>query len=258
MTPQDNNPHDAAFDTVKNLPDLRAWLMRAYFNPTKHSKEPYYTDTVTKETVLSYISVRSNKFPQTSENVVALWNILPSLRDGLRSLPDEESAKEEIYTKGNETLANIGKAIGGVTPTMVNKISEQATAKLGAMLRALNSDKTWLAREAHDKIEDAFLSVAESYTDAVKEANNAQQVLTALVSSGVLQFGEGEAVDEIEKAAFEDVIAYAKSGATQAEIESVFLEDLNRPISIFLSMQFPVSRTVFPPAKRGRPKKETE
>lgn len=257
MTPTNTSPHNSVFDTVKNQPELRNWLMRAYFNPQKHSEEPYFDPDITKDTVLSYISDRTNKFPQTPENVVSLWNILPSLREGLRSFPADEAVKDEsVNTKGNETLATIGKAIGGVTPAMVNKISETATTKLGAMLRALNSDNAWLAKEAYDKIEDAFLTVAEAYTDAVRESQTAQEIVDRLIMTGTLLAGESSFVDQIESQGLEDIIEYHKSGATQAEIESVFLEDLNKPVSVFFSMQLPISRSVFPPPKRGRPKKQ--
>lgn len=250
-----NQPIDPAFNTVKNSEDLKSWLMRAYFNPSKHLKEKYYSPEVSKDNIFEFISNRDNKFPQTPESIISLWSILPGLRKGLNSIANEE-VTESLYTKGNETLANIGKTIGGLSPTMVQKISDQATLKLGTLLRAINADNRHLANEAFDKIDDAFLTVSESYADAVKEANSADEVLGVLLKNKLLTSEEVQVVDEIEKQALEDVIAFANlEETTQAEIEEVFLQDLNRPVSVFLSMQYPISKIVFPPPKSGRPKK---
>lgn len=248
---------DPVFETVKDKDNLTGWLMRVYFNPQKHSDKGYYRGTVTRENVLAFVSEASNNFPQSPYNIVGMWNLLPSLREGLRSVPDDsaEDAKEDVYTKGNETLATIGEAIGGVTPTMVNKISQTATTKLGALLRALGSDNKWLVQEAEDKIENAFLTVAETYADAIQHASISGEVLESVANAGILSLQDAFTADDTELDGLQELIEFAKEGATQAEIEDAILEDLNKPVNVFLTAQLAVAKIVFPAAKRGRPKK---
>jgi hypothetical protein len=249
---------DVFFEEVTDQDALAAWLVRAYFNPQKHAGERYYNAAVNKENVLRFVSDSSNGFPQTPYNIYNLWKVLPGLREGLKSVPDDAdgNGKEEIYTKGNETLAVIGAAIGGVTPTMVNKISDQATTKFGAMLRALGSQNKWLAIEAEEKIENAFLSVAEVYADGIRAANTPGEVLDYVVTAGLLSLQDALIVDDTELEGLQALIDYAQDGAVQSEIEDLILSDLNKDINVFQSVQLAVSRQVFPPAKRGRPKKD--
>lgn len=248
---------DPIFDNVKDKDAMIGWLMRVYFNPQKHSDKNYYKATVSKENVLAFVSDAKNSFPQSPYCIVGMWNLMPSLRDGLRAVPsDAEAPKEDTYTKGNETLASIGKAIGGVTPTMVNKISDQATIRMGAMLKALNADNPWLVREAEDKIENAFLTVAETYADAIQKSAISGEVLEHVVNAGLLSMSDALGVDDVELDAIQELIEFAQEGATQAELEDVFLEDLEKSVNVFETVQLCVSKIVFPAKKRGRPRKD--
>lgn len=249
---------DVVFEGAKDREGLSGWLMRAYFNPQKHADKSYFNANVTRENVLAFVSESSNNFPQSPSAIVAMWHLMPSLREGLRAVPDDaqEDEKEGVYTKGEETLAKIGAAIGGVTPTMVNKISSQATTKFSALLRALNSDNKWLAQEAEDKIENAFLSVAEVYADAIQNSAVSGEVLDKVSHSGILSLEDAVKVDDVELDALQELIEFAKEGATQSEIEDVLLEDLKKDVNVFLTVQLAVSRQIFPAAKRGRPRKD--
>lgn len=249
---------DPVFESVKNKEELTGWLMRAYFNPTKHGDQRYFKATVTRENVLEFVSEASNNFPQTPYNIVGMWNLMPSLREGLRGVPDgaTDDGKEDVYTKGEQTLAVIGKAIGGVTPTMVNKISEQATVKFSAMLRALNGDNKWLVKEAEEKIENAFLSVAEVFADGIQKSKISGEVLEHVADANILSLSDAFTADDIELDAIQELIDFAQDGATQSELEDIILEDLGKSINVFQTAQLAVARMVFPAAKRGRPRKD--
>lgn len=254
----DSTVIDPVFEGVSDKDGLISWLLRAYFNPMKHADRTYFKAEVDRDTVLAFVSEAENNFPQSPYSIVAMWHLMPGLREGLRAVPEDntEEVKEDVYTKGNETLANIGKAIGGVTPTMVNKISEQATTKLGALLRALNSENRWLVREAEEKLEDAFLLVAETYADAIQKSAISGEVLEFVANAGILSLGDAFSADDVELDALQELIEYAQEGATQAELEDVILEDLNKSVNVFQTVQLAVAKIVFPPAKRGRPRKD--
>lgn len=244
------------FEDVKNPDELRAWLMRAYFNPTKHSRERYYRPDITRENVLEFISVSKSKFPQTPLAIVEVWSVLPSLREGLKSVvADDDDTKENtaVYFKGEKTLASIGQAIGGVTPTMVNKISDTAILKMTTMIKALSGEDERLAKMIDEKINQSILDAAEKLADGILQSDSIDSLLSYLMQ--LPEFGNQEIVlDEIEKDCFVDLIEWAKEGVTQVELEDVFLEDIKKPVNIFNVMQLLVSKNVFPPAKKGRPK----
>lgn len=255
MNTQTFGPIDSIFEGANDSEGLRAWLMRAYFNPTKHQGEPYFSSKVSKENVLEYISGSRNKFPQTPSSIVGLWNMLPSLRSGLRFVSDDDpkEEKERINTKGERTLNDIGDSIN-VTATMVNKISDAAVTKLSAMLQAITSENNWLADEAKNKIDNAFLAAAEAFADATKESRTPNEILSRVVSAGFLSAADA-VLDEAEQEGFSAILEFAEAGASQADIEDVYLEDLKKQIGVFNTLQMAVARQVFPPPKLGRPRK---
>lgn len=243
------------FENARNEADLRGWLMRAYFNPTKHARETYYRADVCKENVLEYISCSGNKFPQTPLSILGVWSVLPSLREGLKSVAgDDPVEKPAIYTKGEKTLSEIGGVIGGVTATMVNKISDGAVLKVTAMCKALSGENKWLAREAEEGIENAILNTAEVFADAVQKANTAQDALVIISGSGLVSPQDTLVADALELECLGELISQAKDGAGQAELEDIFIEDMKKTVNIFNLAQLAVSRQVYPAAKRGRPR----
>jgi len=243
------------FENARNEDELRGWLMRAYFNPTKHASIVYFRPDVCKENVLEYISSVGNKFPQTPLSILGVWSVLPSLREGLKSVAgDDPVEKPAIYTKGEKTLSEIGENIGGVTATMVNKISDGAVVKVTAMCRALSGENKWLAREAEDKIENAILNTAEVFADAVQKAETSQGALDIIFGSGLVSSTDTPVVDDLELECLGELILFAKEGASQVELEDIFIQDMRKSVNIFNLAQLAVSRQVYPTAKRGRPK----
>lgn len=247
---------DPAFEKMSNKQELAEWLMRQYFSPDKHSGEIYYKSSVTSENVLEYISNPSNHFPQTPADVAKIWKILPSLREGLKNISDDVVQKEEIYTRGLEKLDVIGKAIGGVTKVSVSKISEAATTKMSAMLQGLNGSNHILAKQIDTKIENAYLNVCECFADAAQISENAWQLLDYIVEKGYLTVDEVTEVDDIELEGLNNVIELAKDGMSQYELETIFLEDINKYVNVFQLVQLAISKIVFPPNKNGRFKKK--
>jgi hypothetical protein len=223
--------------------------MRVYFDPTKHNSLNYFKKSVTKDNVLEFISQSKNNFPQTPYSVVKIWETLPSLREGLKSVVlDEFSEKSPVYIRGEKTLAEISKAIGDVTTTMVNKISDGAALKLSAMVTALYSDNKKLAMEVDKKIENAILDTAEAFADAIQVSATPQDVLKNLCKTGFLTEKDFAIADSIELDSISELISWVRdeeNPATQSELEDVFTADLKKQINIFNIAQLMVSRRIY-------------
>lgn len=256
MTPTTTWTLSPLFEDVKNPDQLREWLMRAYFNPEKHSKEAYYNSLVSKENVLEYVSDSDHNFPQTPFSITGVWHVMSTLREDLKSITlDVDTEKEAIYTKGEMTLAKIGEAIGGVSTTMVNKISDGAVLKITSLLRAMNSENTWLVQEAEDRIESATLNAAEIFADSIQNSTNPQETLENIAKSGLATVSDLVSLcDTVETEAFQELLDYKAEGATQSDLEDVFLADIRKPVNVFNTFQLLVARQVFPQGKKGRPK----
>lgn len=252
-------PLSPLFDGIRDEDGLRAWLMRVYFNPVKHSQEGYFRSTVSKENVLEYISNPGNKFPQTPTAISEVWYVLPSLREGLKSVSaDEEAEKAGNYIKGEKTLAEIGLTIGHITAAMVNKISDQAVMKLTVMSKALNSDNKWLSREAEERIDNAVMNTANIFADAVMTSETVSDLLDRITQSKIVTWPDVSAVvDQTEKDAFQNLLDTKAEGATKEDFIDIFEEDLSKSVNVFNFAQLCVSRQVFPPGKRGRKKGTT-
>lgn len=239
---------DSNFSTAKDISGLRAWLMRAYFNPKKHSQEIYYSSTVTKDNVLEYISNCGKKFPQTPRDIVNVWELLPSLRKGLSLVPsDEPTAKAESLYKTSETTLYDMAIKFNISTTMVNKISSQAEEKFKRLLGQLANKNEHIASETNDKISMAFLTAVENFVDVILVSNTPEQVFQALVKKKVVYNADIKKVDEIEKEALQELISWKNEQQLyRHELEDVLLNDLKKNANVFRLLQTAVSYIMFP------------
>jgi len=247
------------FEGVRDEENLRAWLMRVYFNPTKHSQEIYFKPDISKENVLEYISHSGNKFPQTPSAIREVWSLLPGLREGLKSVnTDEPVEKGGNYIKGEMTLADIGQVLGSspITAAMVNKISDTAVLKISAMLKALGSDNKWLAQEAEDKIDNAKMVTAGIFADALTASQTVSEVIEKVTQSKLVSLSDANlVVDDTEKEAFQNLLDLkGEEDLSREDFIEIFEEDLSKTVNVFNLAQLCVSRQVFPQGKRGRRK----
>jgi hypothetical protein len=237
-----------AFKAVKNSTELRAWLMRAYFSPVKHSDQSYFSDKVSAGNVLEYISGDQKKFPQTPDNIVSLWKILPGLRKSLSSMDDLDTkiAPPSVYASGETSLRKIAACTGGITVAMTNNIFNAATEKIAKLVQNLNSDNDWLIKYTSDRMEKAFFSSAEAYADAVLSSKTPEEVFAKLKDAKFLGKKDLEAVDAIEKAAVAELISWiSEEDVVQSQIEDVLLKDIEKTHNVFLTYQAMVSSQVY-------------
>lgn len=246
------------FEGIRDEENLRSWLMRVYFNPAKHTEERYYRTSVTKENVLEYVSHPENKFPQTPMSISEVWSVLPGLREGLKSVVIDEAAdKPGNYIKGEMTLAEIGQKLGPVpiTAAMVNKISDTATIKLSALLKALGAENKWLAKEAEERLDNARVSTAIIFADALMAQNAVSDVIDQITKAKLVTWADvSQVCDHVEKEAIQNLLDTKAEGATKEDFIEIIEQDLLKSVNVFNLAQLCVSRQIFPPGKRGRRK----
>lgn len=247
------------FEDIRDEQGLRAWIMRVYFNPAKHSQERYFRSTVTKENVLEYISHTENRFPQTPTAIREVWYVIPSLREGLKSVnTDDVPEKAGNYIKGEKTLAEIGQVLGPVpiTAAMVNKISDGASLKVQALLKALTSDNKWLAKEAEEKIDNAVVNTASIFAHAVMTSETVHDIFDKITYGKLVTWADiTQMVDETEKEGYSNLLLLkTEEGISEDYLVNIFEEDLQKSVNVFNLAQLFVSRQVFPQGRRGRKK----
>ena len=235
---------------------LRGWLTRTYFDSIKNRNDSWYREGINSDNVLEYISSNRHTFPQTPGSIMEVWAILPTLRKDLNALVgDDKSEKPEIYTRGEKTLSVIGQALGGISAMMVNKISDGAVIKLTRIAGELSSEDIEISRGTNERIDMSILNTSEIFADAITNGETVESVLDIIATAGILTKKDIEnTIDGLQMECLLELIEYRKEGASQSDLEDVFIEDLKKPINIFNIAQLMVSRQVFPPAKKGRPK----
>lgn len=256
------NPSSIILDTQfqglnsKSSLGLREWLTKTYFHPQNNNGDLWYDAKVNASNVLEHISNKKNLFPQTPKSIMEVWAVIPSLRKELNALvSDDKLEKPEIYTRGEKTLSVIGQAIGGISAMMVNKISDGAVIKLTRIAGELSSEDMEVSRKANERIDMSILNTAEIWADAISTGDTVDSVLEGVITAGILTKKDiDNTIDGLQTECLMELIEYRKEGASQSDLEDVFIEDLKKPVNIFNMAQLMVSRQVFPPAKKGRPK----
>lgn len=259
----DINPQ---FSKIKNKKKLTAWLMRQYFDVDNNSKSPWFTASVNTSNVLKYISDPLMRFPLTPAKTVDMFSCIQSFKKGLKKLEREcslddlleeaqkPSAKAQAkYQTGEATLKKIGEAVGGLTPTMINKLSSGAMEKVrilsdGAALDDLTGVRVTDLRKF---IMDCRVNAAMEYADDLKACKgDVKAFMKGLVKKRTVTANELKLIEDIE---IESLALLCSK--TRANIVQMLLMDISRDGNVFKTYQSAVSRKAFPEKKRGRPRK---
>ncbi len=257
-----NEEVNMALQRVKDKDKLAAWLIRQYFNPQKHSDKVWYDDSVTEDNVLEYISDMGNNFPLTPAEVADMWRSMKSLKssmaqisdDEYAQIPDDEEQEKEKgkYQTGDVSLKDIGEELGGLTPTMVNKLASSGQEKMSKILKTSLED---IDDEDLDnvinQIYDARYNAAEEFANALKEsAGNVTAFLKQLMKKQYLSSSEAKSLSDEERQGLEIL-----AEKDPENIRAILLQDIEEGHNMFKTFQAMVSKKIFPPKKRGRPKK---
>lgn len=253
------------FSKIKNKKKLAAWLMRQYFDPKKHADSLWYNKNVTADNVLLYVSDSLSNFPLTPAKIVDMFKCIQLFKKNLKqterdfgpdlaAAPIEKPKQVAKYQTGEVTLASIGKDLGGLTPTMINKLSTSGINKIRKLTNGISiSELQGSQIDMLDKfIMDCRIEAAIDYADLLKASKrNLEDFMINLVKSKLITAVDLKTLSPNEK--LEIAKLYDKD---QGEIVTSLLRDISQDSNIFKSYQCAVSRKAFPEKKRGRPKKD--
>lgn len=253
-------------DSIRDKKQLSAWLMRQYFNPSKHSKKIWFDPSVTEENVLNHISSTERKgvFPLSAKELAELWKLKKSLGQSLGKLSDAELSQGEAkpvkkvedektkYQTGDVTLRDVGQELGGLTPTMINKLSDTGMEKFKKLLGGKDSeDFAGQTKNLMQKISQAREEVAKDFAVALKSAPSVESFLADLVKAQTLTVKELELIEPEEKEGL-DILREREPEA----IAAILAQDIEDVDNLFKTFQSAVSKKMLPYGKRGRPRKE--
>jgi len=244
------------------------WLMRQYFNPDKHSGKVWYDDSVTKDNVLEYVTkmAASGVFPQTPKSLYSLFKLKGQLQTSMGQLDksgeldamsdyldDEEDEDEKAtYQTGEVSLKDIGKELGGITPTMVNKLAASGMDKFRSLTQgqALDNVDGAALEEFLKKIQDARADAADEFVQRLADATTIGEFIKSLQKGQILSPTDLKLVTKNE---LEGLRMLQKRDPEVAK--QMLMQDIQDDNNLFKSYQAMVSKKVFPGKKRGRPKK---
>lgn len=233
------------------------WIMRYYFTPAKKD-QPWWSNKITPENVLAFISHPKSGFPLTPREMVDDWGIKKSLKTDLPQITDQEidafEKNEPVNNSGEKTLKDIGDALG-VTIPMARNIEMAGLEKLKKLLggkNALSMDEDELD-DLMANVEEARQKVSVEFAAALKAAGgDIKQFLKGLVAKNIITPVDVKLLkqNEIEMLLFlmdkpEDQIALYLRG------------DAKKPENKIKTFQAAVARALTPVRPRGRPKKSS-
>ena len=245
-----------------------AWIMRQYYDAEKHGNEIWYDRSVTVKNVLAKVTASSEKglFPSSPKALAELWKLKGQLASSLGTMEDEEArlaaadAKEAQpekakYQTGDVSLKDIGKELGGVTPTMVNKLGASAMEKFrkiagGKSLQDLNPQEleTFLG-----KIQGARVEAAGEYVAALQSSKSVADFMRGLAKRQILTPTDLKITQKQELSGLKILMQ-----KDPERVKLILLQDIQEDDNLFKSFQAAVSKKVFPPGKRGRPRKNRD
>jgi gas vesicle protein len=243
------------YEDLKDVSGFSAWVMRAWFNPERYTKSPWFSPEITAETVIMHIT-GNPKFPYSPSQLIEMYKAIPAIQHGLNANGAEKEIvelEEAIYKKGEQTLSAIGAQLGNVSATMVKKIGDGAEEKIKKFYNGVAPDDMSIEEEEDmfELIEDARMHASIDFAAALKSSNgDIKAFFAVLVKNQILSS------NEVELISAEEIQGLVMLQSMDADIiEEILVEDLEDDDNIFKTFQNAVSKRVFPPGRRGRPRK---
>ena len=261
---EDINPQ---FRKVYNKKEFSAWLVRQFFSHKSRTKI-WYDPSVNETNVLEKISELTQKgvFPATPKALVSTWNMKGQLNKAMGEMDREEktaarkaakadssSDEDKVkYKTGEVSLRDIGQELGGVTPTMINKLGAKAmedfkTLNFGKRPETLTPAEK---NQQFEQTEQARHDAAEEFAELLHNSASVEEFLNTLKRNMVLSPMDLKTITPEELDGLEIL---KEKDPERAKL--ILIQDIEEDDNLFKSYQSAVYRKIFPAGKRGRPKK---
>jgi hypothetical protein len=168
------------------------------------------------------------------------------------------------YQIGEVSLKNIGKEIGNITPTMVNRLFNSAHEKVKSL--TFFKPIKLLSQEEDELLEDTISSyreeAAKEYIKIFREVNFdiydfiMQLKKLQYITDSELKLINSEEIESMLNLKLLFLDSQLNVEESDTEVKKLLKEDLENKNNVFKLYQSMVSRVAFPEKKRGRPKKE--
>ena len=162
------------------------------------------------------------------------------------------------YKSGDKTLKNIGKTLGNITPTMVNRLCYTAIEKTKILtlqkpieFLTIEEDRFFL-----NFIDDIRKNAVIEFINLFKQADyDIYDFLNLLNKKQYLCAGDYNLINEkeIEELVYIKLLLLENN---KEEVKNILLKDISKDINVFSTFQCIISHLAFPNKKRGRPRKE--
>lgn len=243
---------------IKNKKKLCSWLIRQYFDESKHSDASWYDPNINEQNVLEYVSNASNNFPLTPRKILDMFRCMelfktdpavfktPEIKRASAPLKTQSKPNKKLqYQKGEVLLSDIGKELGGLSNTMITRLSDSGVQKFrtltnNTMISDMDSKQF---NKMNEFIVDCRIYAALGYADALKKSklSNIKDIFANLKSAKLITANDIKQVDDSEK---QEILALQK--LDQGDIVQALLKDISKDNNIFKSYQVAVSRKAFP------------
>lgn len=253
---EEKTPYETIIKKLKSnqINEISEWVLRQYFDEDKNKFDFWYVKNMNKENVLKYISDSKNLFPHTLHAVVMQFKLNQNLRKTLHLLTDDdfnsipETGAKNL--KSEEKLTDIAESIGGLSSTMINKITEKALQKFKRIYQIMESDEEVKFSKFYENLVD---DVAESFTNSFFEEDSLDEALASLLNDEIIKSKDLNNLLPMDFRMLDDLFTKGKE-MVFSDIKTEFVNDFwstDRKNNLF---QYSVSRFINPDNKSGRKK----
>ena len=239
----------------KHQESFKAWLVRQYFKAN---------NDVTEDNVLEIMSQSNSGCPLSPTQATNFFNEIIGLKGSMTtsdevSLLDqseEDSTPKAKYQTGVITLREIGTSLGGISATMVTKITDSAVSKLYKLTQGILPENLDFDQEVEldQKLNSAMTNAISIYLDLFEKSDKKIDVfLKTLKENRLINSSEMINVSDRE---IETLVYLARLDSKEAMSRALRV-DIGCQDNVFKTFQSTYSRTLYPAPRRGRPRKNS-
>lgn len=188
--------------------DFASWILRQYINKPNSR---WFNLNIEPQNVFKFLSDPKFGFPHTPNSIVSLYKLKCQLQKSLgkhTELETDEADKTELkdgedkrFFFGDVSLKNISKEVGGITNSMISRISYQAMEKIKNLTGGVNIEN--LSYEEDIKLENrlnrALDRAANIYAGIIYSSSSYDEILSKLRKYNIIKSHDVSQISSIEK-----------------------------------------------------------